>query len=97
MLSQMGDDINVYVFDDDEMDIDWMLSVSQASDFVIIDIDNCDTQTLMFVALMLTQPNSYYMTLDEVTPWHLVSRNRIYNLDWITEILDKEDDEENDG
>lgn len=97
MLSQMGDDINVYVFDDDEMDIDWMLSVSQTSDFVIIDIDNCDTQTLMFVALMLTQPNSYYMTLDEVTPWHLVSRNRIYNLDWITEILDEEDDEENNG
>lgn len=94
MLSKMDDDVNVYIFDDDETDVDWMLSVSQSSDFVIVDIDNCDIQTKLFISLILTQPNSYYFTSDDVIPWQLISRNRIYNLDWILEVLDKEDDDE---
>jgi hypothetical protein len=97
LLSKIDEDINVYVFDDDETDISWLLSVSQNADFVIVDIDNCDPQTKLFVALILTQPNSHYLTNDEITPWHLISKKRIYNLDWIYEVLDKEDDEDEDA
>ena len=94
LLSQLGDDINVYVFDDDEVDIDWLLAVSQTADYVIVDIDNCDSTTRLFVALILTQPNAHYMTSDEVTPWQLISRNRIYNLDWIAEVLKEAEDDD---
>jgi hypothetical protein len=94
LLSQSMDDLNVYVYDTDEADIEWMLSVSQQADFIIIDIDNCDPITKQFVSLLLAQPNAYYLTNDEITPWHLISRNRIYNLDWILEVLNKEDDQE---
>jgi hypothetical protein len=93
-LSQIDEDVNVYVFDDQELDIDWLLSVSQSADFTIIDIDNCDDLTKLFIALILTQANSFYYTSDETTPWHLISRNRIYNMDWIQEVLNN--DEEND-
>ena len=97
LLSQSIDDLNVYIYDTDESNIEWMLSVSQQADFIIIDIDNCDSVTKSFVSFLLAQPNSHYLTSDEITPWHLISRNRIYNLDWITEVLNKEeDDEEND-
>ncbi len=91
LLSQADNDINVYIYDQDEADIEWMLSVSQQADFIIIDIDNCDQITRSFISFLLAQPNSHYLTMDEVTPWHLISRNRIYNLDWIIEQL-KEDD-----
>jgi hypothetical protein len=94
LLSQLGDDINVYVFDDDEVDVDWLLAVSQTADYVIVDIDNCDSTTKLFVALILTQPNAHYMTSDEVTPWQLISRNRIYNLDWIAEVLKEAEDDD---
>jgi hypothetical protein len=94
LLSQLGDDINVYVFDDDEVDIDWLLAVSQTADYVIVDIDNCDSITKLFVALILTQPNAHYITSDEVTPWQLISRNRIYNLDWIAEVLKEAEDDD---
>lgn len=97
MLSKIDEDVNVYIFDDDETDISWLLSVSQNADYVIIDIDNCDSQTKLFVPLILTQPNAHYMTTDELTPYYLVSKKRIYNLDWIFEILDKEDDEDEDA
>jgi hypothetical protein len=91
-LSKLNEDINVYIFDDDEQDIDWLLSVSQTTDFVIVDIDNCDKKTLLFVALILTQPNSYYYTLNDDVPWNLISRNRIYDLDWIQEVLDNDEE-----
>lgn len=94
ILSQCPDDLNVYVYDQDETNIEWMLSVSQQADFVIIDIDNCDPITKQFVSFMLAQPNSYFMTNDEITPWGLISRNRIYNLDWILEVLNEGDEEE---
>ena len=100
ILSQSIDDLNVYIFDDDETDIEWMLSVSQQADFIIIDIDNCDPTTKMFASFLLAQPNTFYLTNDELTPWGLISRNKIYNLDWLTEELSKaggdEDQEETD-
>jgi hypothetical protein len=92
ILSQCNMDVNVYIYDNDEADIEWMLSVSQQADFVIIDIDNCDLMTKNFISFLLAQPNSYYITSDEVTPWQLISRNRIYNLDWITEVINSIDD-----
>ncbi len=98
LLSQSDADLNVYVYDQDEADIEWMLSVSQQVDFIIIDIDNCDSITRNFISFLLAQPNTHYLTNDEITPWGLISRNRIYNLDWILEILKEEDidDEEDD-
>lgn len=93
-LSKMNEDINVYVYDDSESDIDWLLCTSQLVDFVIIDIDNCDYTTKLFLSLLLTQPNAHYMTTDETTPWRLLSRNRIFNLDWITEVLNRNDEDD---
>jgi len=93
LLSQSDDDINVYIYDTDESNIEWMLSVSQQADTIIIDIDNCDDITKQFVSFLLAQPNSHYLTTDEITPWGLISRNRIYNLDWILEVINKEEDD----
>lgn len=94
LLSQSDDDLNVYIYDTDEADIEWMLSVSQQADVIIIDIDNCDPITKQFVSFLLAQPNTHYLTNDEITPWQLISRNRIYNLDWILDAIGKEEDDE---
>ena len=95
MLSDIKEDINVFVFDGEESDIDWLLGVAQIVDFVIIDVDNCDQLTKLFISLLLTQPNTHYITNDEITPYKLLSRNRIYNFEWLNEVLnDAEDDSE---
>ena len=97
ILSQSLEDLNVFVFDNDDIDISWMLSVAQQVDCVIIDIDNCDPITQKFITFMLAQPNAHYLTNDDSTPYHLISKNRIYDLDWIVERIkqaeeDKDDD-----
>ena len=89
ILSQLIDDINVFIFDEKESDMDWMLSVAHQCDAVIIDIDNCDPVTKNFVSYLLSMPYCHYITTDELTPWNLISKNRIYNLD----ILIQEDED----
>jgi hypothetical protein len=99
ILSRSVDDINIFVFDEEDNDISWMLSIAQQVDRIFIDIDNCDPITQKFVTFILAQPNANYITTDETTPYGLISKNRIYNLDQIVEQLkdtegDIDDDEQ---
>jgi hypothetical protein len=93
ILSQSIDDINVFVYEADEYDIGWMLSIAQQVEVIIIDVDNCDPITQKFITFILAQPNAHYITKDESTPYNLISKNRIYNLDWIVEQLKDNDDD----
>ena len=94
ILSKSIDDLNVFIYDEQETDIAWMLSIAQQVDVVILDIDNCDTITKSFVTFMLAQPNAHYITSDETTPYNLISKNRIWDLEGIVEQFN--DDEEDD-
>ena len=96
ILSQSIDDLNVFIYDAEDIDTGWLLSVAQQADVVIIDIDNCDPITQKFVTFMLAQPNAHYITNDELTPYGLISKNRIYNLDWIVEQMTQEEEDDDD-
>jgi len=97
ILSKSIDDLNVFVYDNDDNDTSWVLSVAMQVDCVIIDVDNCDPITEKFVTFMLAQPNAYYITSDEITPYKLISKNRIYDLDWIVEKIKNEEDLDDDN
>lgn len=92
ILSHSIDDLNVFIFDQEETDIGWLLSIAQQVDVVILDVDNCDPITRSFASFMLAQPNTHYITNDEITPYNLISKNRIYNLDCIVEQLKDQED-----
>lgn len=96
ILSQVIDDINVFVYDADDNDISWLLSVSQQVDVVIIDIDNCDYITKQFITFMLAHPNAHYITNEDFIPYNLISKNRIYDLDWIIDRINQETEDEED-
>jgi hypothetical protein len=96
ILSKSIDDLNIFIYDQDETDVSWMLGVSQQVDIVIVDIDNCDPVSKQFVTFLIAQPNAYYITNDEITPYNLISKNRIYNLDSIVEQMMNPDDDEED-
>lgn len=89
ILSVIDEEINVYVYDTEEIDIAWMLNAANNSDVIIIDIDNCDPITKNFISVILANTNAFYMTEDEITPWGLLSKNRIYNLDWLVEQINQ--------
>jgi hypothetical protein len=97
ILSHSIDDLNVFIYDQEENDVSWLLGVAQQVDCVIVDVDNCDETTKKFVTFMLAQPNAHYITSDEITPYNLISKNRIYNLDWIADQLKDEEDDLDDS
>jgi hypothetical protein len=41
-------------------------------------------------------PNVHYITSDEITPYNLISKNRIYNLEWLTYTEEEEDNSDDD-
>jgi hypothetical protein len=92
ILGQSEEDITVFIYDTDEADIEWLLSVAYQVAVIIIDVDNCDPITKSFVAFMLTHPHAYYITNDELTPYHLITKNRIFDLDWIAEQIKNDED-----
>ena len=49
ILSHNIEELNVFIYDDNETDISWLLSVSQQADITVIDIDNCDPTTKLFI------------------------------------------------
>ena len=98
LLSQTDEDINVFIYDSCEVNIDWLLSVSCQADIVIIDVDNCDDITKQFITFMLSRPNVYYITNNELIPYELISKNRIYDLEGIIErTIQEEDDDDSDS
>jgi hypothetical protein len=98
ILSQSMDDLNVFIYDEADNDISWLLSVVHQTDVVIIDVDNCDPVTKQFVTFMIAQPYVHYITNDEITPYNLISKNRIWDLDFIVEqIKNQEEDDADDA
>ncbi len=102
ILSVIDEEINVYIYEGEDVDVAWLLNAANNTDIIIIDIDNCDPITKNFISVLLANANAHYITNDEITPWGLLSRNRIYNLDWLVEQIKQakqdieDDDEEND-
>ena len=94
ILSKSIEDVNIFIYEQDEFDIDWLLSVAHMTDAVIIDIDNCSEMTKRFVSFMLAMPNTHYFTTDEITPYDKISKNRVYNLDWMVVPLMTDEDED---
>jgi hypothetical protein len=43
-----------------------------------------------FASILIAKPNTFYLTNDEVTPYNLISANRIFDLHWLDRLL-KED------
>jgi hypothetical protein len=84
VVSEVPESVTVFVYDTASTDIEWLLSVSCQSDMIIIDIDNCTAATKTFVTFLLTHHNAFYITTDELTPYNLISKNRIFDFDWIT-------------
>lgn len=94
ILAQIDAEINVYLYEG-EQNIEWLLDVLHRADICIIDIDNCDPTTKLFISYILALEGVFYITNDDVTPYSLLNKNRIYDLSWMIPTDNEQDEEEN--
>ena len=93
ILANIDAEINVYLYEG-EQNIEWLLDVVHRADICILDIDNCDPVTKLFVSYILALDGVFYFTKDDQTPYQLLNKNRIYDLSWLQVETDDEEDDE---
>lgn len=95
ILIESPDPINVFFYDlKADYDIEWLLSQVKRCDVIILDLDNAESFTEKFAAYIIAQPNTFYLTSDNITPYNLLSKNRIYDLSWLQTILNRGNNEQ---
>ena len=84
ILENIEDDLDLYIFDISNptpKEIDWLLVSVEMADRVIVDIDNCDSQTRMLLGYILAKSKTYWLTNSENSVYTHINQSRIYNLD----------------
>jgi hypothetical protein len=83
--------INIYLYEEPTgMHMEWVLDVCNDCTYCILDLDNSGEMIRKFASILIAKPNTFYLTNDEVTPYNLISANRIFDLHWLDRLL-KED------
>jgi hypothetical protein len=93
ILSDINIDSNVYLYDpqtDEERNYDWLLNISKMVDYNILNLDDMSHIEKNLASYLISLPNTFYLTKDEVTPYNMLSVNRIYDLDWLHNKLKEE-------
>lgn len=92
ILLQTEIPLNVMVYEtpkDGLHEIKWLLTAVKMSDCVFVDLDNCDPMVKSFASHIIAQNNTFYLTNDEVTPYNLLSKSRVYDFAWLETLLNR--------
>jgi hypothetical protein len=80
--------LNVFLYEEvEEPNIEWVLQLVKTVNVSIIDVDNCDPLTRVFSSHIIAQPSTFYLTNDGVTPYTTISKNRVFDVSWLENIL----------
>jgi hypothetical protein len=85
-LTHFDDDSNIYLYDKENYnkeEVDWVLRVFKSVDVVIIDIDNAKMWFRDLISFMIAKNKTYWLTNGEDSVYNHISKNRVYNLDFL--------------
>jgi hypothetical protein len=87
LIENFEDTINVYLYQNPDSDpaLDWLLDITKYADYVVLDIDNFEPTHTNIISYLLGGSNVFWLTKGENYVYNTLSKNRIYNLDWLNE------------
>ena len=84
-LASSDQPINVYIYENqEEHNIDWLLSVHKMSEVVIVELDVLPSEIRQIESYLISQSNTYWLTKGENMFYNKLSVNRIYDLNFLT-------------
>ncbi len=95
-LATSEEDVNVYVYDKPNQvneEVDWMLSVFKQCDMAIVDVDNTSSWARDLLSYMIAKNKTYWLTNSQDSVYNSLSNNKVYNLDFLSNIGDKFENE----
>jgi len=89
ILAKSNGQHNIYLYnvDDDDSDVDWLLSVCKMCDVVILDYDNCSNHVKQLSSYIVSLSHTYWLTGEDKMQYNKLSPNRIYGLDIIEDLM----------
>lgn len=86
LLVQFENSFHVYLYEEDN-NIEWLLSTFHKSDIVILDLDNSPSKVKDLTGYFLSKDKTFWLTKSSDSYYNIISRNQIYDLDYLTNIL----------
>lgn len=89
IVARSNESQNIYVYEreDQNHDIDWLLTAVNISSIVIINLDECALEIKKLASYIISLPQTFWMTNSENTVFSKLSPNKVYNLDSIEHLI----------
>tara|TARA_B100000925_G_C21683342_1_gene335043 strand:- start:48 stop:422 length:375 start_codon:yes stop_codon:yes gene_type:complete len=85
ILADTNENLNVYVFDNNITEIDWLLNLHRSCELCIANLDNFPVEIRAIMSYLISFDNTYWLTKGEEILYNKISSNRIFKLDQIKE------------
>ena len=85
MAKQLGENLNVYLFDAETPDVGWLLDIVNQVDTIILDIDNTRNEYQWLIGYLLSFDKTFYLTKAEEMSYNVINTRRIYDVRQIAE------------
>ena len=82
-LAKTSQQFHVYLYENKEHDVDWLIDVFNSVDTVIVDIDNCDNAIRDLAGYFIARDKTYWLTNGTGNYYNNISKNRIFDLDFL--------------
>jgi len=89
ILARSNNAQNIYLYNvnDDQSNVDWLLTVAKISELVILDLDNSPEHVRVLGSYLVSLPHTYWLTSEDWMQYNKLSSNRIYGLDVVEHLI----------
>ena len=78
-LSTIKANVNIYIYDGNQQDHKWLLTVAVRANAVIVDCDNVPEDLSHFLSYIISMPNTYYRITNPKVDYLLINPNRFHD------------------
>lgn len=78
-LQTFNANMHVYVYNPNDSDIKWALTVACRAEATIIDCDNVPADLNHFLSYMISMPNTYYRITNPKVDYSIINPNRFFD------------------
>ena len=84
LATKFESDVNLYLYENIEEELSWLLEVAQSVDYIVLDIDNTKDHHWI-IGYLLGFNNTFWLTNGRESVYNIINNNRIYELNQFME------------
>jgi len=86
----LNKDINLYLYETSALNDEWLITVSNTVDHIVLDISHTG-KDFWLLGYLLSKPYTHYISVQDPNSYHLLNANRIYDFIALMEKINRKD------